>query len=135
MDDSLVAQRKNYGALPRKAIIPEDTSLEAVWRWEVQLMDLLPADKVGGTRRWVGLAWEGGGGGGLMGEGSSRGGGTYSRDGLEVGGGCGGDTWWRVCARAANPCRTFSPVLGTNYLKKLSDVSPKRDRTPTRGLR
>ena len=74
-------------------------------------------------------------GGVLMGEGSSRGGGTYSRDGLEVGGGCGGDTWWRVCARAANPCRTFSPVLGTNYLKKLSDVSPKRDRTPTRGLR
>lgn len=58
MDDSLVAQRKSYGALPRKAIIPEDTSLEAVWRWEVQLMDLLPADKVGLVR---------GGGGGFGG--------------------------------------------------------------------
>ncbi|CAM9518784.1 unnamed protein product, partial [Scytosiphon promiscuus] len=44
---SLVAQRKCYGSQPRRAVIPEDTAPEGVWRWEVQLMDLLPADKAG----------------------------------------------------------------------------------------
>lgn len=43
----LVAQRKCYGAQPKRAVIPEDTNPEAVWRWEVQLMDLLPDYKVG----------------------------------------------------------------------------------------
>ncbi|CAN0219417.1 unnamed protein product, partial [Hapterophycus canaliculatus] len=38
----LVAQRKCYGSQPRKAVIPEDTTPEGMWRWEVQLMDLLP---------------------------------------------------------------------------------------------
>ena len=44
--NSLVAQRKCYGSQNKKAVIPEDTAPEGIWRWEVQLMDLLPADKV-----------------------------------------------------------------------------------------
>ena len=44
--NSLVAQRKCYGSQTKKAVIPEDTAPEGIWRWEVQLMDLLPADKV-----------------------------------------------------------------------------------------
>lgn len=43
---SLIAQRKCYGSQSRKAVIPEDTTPEAIWRWEVQLMDLLPTEKV-----------------------------------------------------------------------------------------
>lgn len=41
-----MAQRKSYGAQPKKVIIPEDRSREGLWVWEVQLTDLLPADKV-----------------------------------------------------------------------------------------
>ncbi|CAM9632897.1 unnamed protein product, partial [Ectocarpus sp. 13 AM-2016] len=43
----LIAQRKCYGPQPRKAVIPEDTAPEAIWRWEVELMDLLPTEKAG----------------------------------------------------------------------------------------
>lgn len=46
-----MAQRKCYGSQSKKAVIPEDTAAERIWRWEVQLMDLLPADKVTRKRK------------------------------------------------------------------------------------
>lgn len=53
INPSLIAQRKCYGSQPKKAVIPEDKTPGGVWRWEVQLMDLLPADKVGESSKYL----------------------------------------------------------------------------------
>ena len=42
----LIASRKNYVKVPPTADVFEDESTEAMWRWEVALLDVLPAEVI-----------------------------------------------------------------------------------------